>query len=231
VFEDVVVEREVDIRSKLSVIFNKFPSDFSNLQEYNNYLESIEDLVFNLLQKRNLQETQDFILKYKQENKEIIAKNNKKIEKDSKSTIWKVEREKKEKILRKEQILKDLKDLKSSQNQIHLNLLDKLQLATDSEGLDAALQEYKSSNTNLLNQEYTIDTIDNHDFSQEEEEWIIELDVYKKLELQINYLDPWTAPCKTMEKAIYVKACGYSPKMTYGRSISLAFDNIFLGKR
>lgn len=229
VFEDVVVEREVDIRSKLFKIFNKFPSDFSNLLEYNNYLENVEEIVFNLLQKKNIQETQEFIQKYKQENKEIIAKNNKKIENESKSTIWKVEREKKEKILRKEQILKELKELKSSQNQLHLQLLDKLQQATDSEGLDKALEEYKTVNSSLLNQELMhVDIVDDYDFSQEDQEWIMELDVFTKLDVLNNYLDPWTAPLKTAEKSLYVKACGYTPRMTYERSISLAFDNVFL---
>jgi hypothetical protein len=73
-----------------------------------------------------------------------------------------------------------------------------------------------------------VDIVDDYDFSQEDQEWIMELDVFTKLDVLNNYLDPWTAPLKTAEKSLYVKACGYTPRMTYERSISLAFDNVFL---
>lgn len=224
-FEDVVVEREIDIRGKLGKIFNKFRTDFKSLNDYNNYLEMIEDFVFNLLNKTLVEETQEKILKYKQENKESIQRNNLKNLKESQSLSFKVEREKKEKILRKEAILKELKDSKNYENTLHESLINQLALATDQESLSKALEEYKSKIQNSSN---NVDTLD---FKQEEEEedWIIDEISNITRNVLNNYLDPWTAAVKTVDKSLYVKACGYAPRMTYERSVSAAFDNVLLG--
>ncbi|PKS12715.1 hypothetical protein jhhlp_000923 [Lomentospora prolificans] len=43
-FNDLSVERECDIRKRVAAVFNKVEDDFETLEDYNNYLERVEDL-------------------------------------------------------------------------------------------------------------------------------------------------------------------------------------------
>lgn len=81
-FEDPVVEKEVDIRRRVLRDFNKKEEDFPSLQAYNNYLEEIEDIIYNLVNGIDIIETNRKIDQYKKENKEIILKNKIKIGKE-----------------------------------------------------------------------------------------------------------------------------------------------------
>jgi CDK-activating kinase assembly factor MAT1 len=47
-FQDLGIEREVDIRRRVMQVFNKRQEDFETLGDWNNYLESVEDLVFKI---------------------------------------------------------------------------------------------------------------------------------------------------------------------------------------
>ncbi|KAF2649086.1 CDK-activating kinase assembly factor [Lophiostoma macrostomum CBS 122681] len=48
-FEDLKVEREVDIRRRVASILNKQESDFTGLKAYNDYLETVEETTWNLI--------------------------------------------------------------------------------------------------------------------------------------------------------------------------------------
>ena len=48
-FEDLAVEREVDIRRRVAAVFNMARDDFESLRDYNNYLQEVEDLTFDLV--------------------------------------------------------------------------------------------------------------------------------------------------------------------------------------
>jgi len=41
--------KEIMIRRRISNIFNKREDDFPSLKEYNDYLEEVEDMIFNLV--------------------------------------------------------------------------------------------------------------------------------------------------------------------------------------
>lgn len=43
-FNDLSVERECDIRKRVAAVFNKVEDDFETVDDYNNYLERVEDL-------------------------------------------------------------------------------------------------------------------------------------------------------------------------------------------
>ncbi|EOB13270.1 CDK-activating kinase assembly factor MAT1 [Nosema bombycis CQ1] len=49
-FEDIEVEKECKIRRQLDRYFSREESDFDNEELYNDYLEKLEDLVFDLLE-------------------------------------------------------------------------------------------------------------------------------------------------------------------------------------
>ncbi|MBE7180395.1 MAG: CDK-activating kinase assembly factor MAT1 [Terriglobus roseus] len=74
-FEDIQVEREVDIRRRVSRIFNRREDDFESLHDYNNYLNDVEDLTFNLVNGIDLADTERRIDAYTASNRDQIAEN------------------------------------------------------------------------------------------------------------------------------------------------------------
>ena len=80
-FEDPMVEKEVDIRKRVLRDFNKKEEDFATLREYNNYLEEIETIIYNLANNIDVVETNKKIEQYKRENREQILKNKSKLSK------------------------------------------------------------------------------------------------------------------------------------------------------
>lgn len=78
-FEDAVVEKEVDIRKRVLKDFNKKEEDFGSLREYNDYLEDVETIIYNLSNSIDLLATNKKIEQYKKDNRELILKNKSKI--------------------------------------------------------------------------------------------------------------------------------------------------------
>jgi CDK-activating kinase assembly factor MAT1 len=78
-FEDSYVEKEIDIRKRILKDYNKTEDDFSSLDEYNDYLEDIETIVFNLANGIDVEGTKLRVEQYKKENQTIIAKNRQKL--------------------------------------------------------------------------------------------------------------------------------------------------------
>jgi len=68
-------KEENSIRKKINSIFNKRRENFSTLKEYNDYLEEVEDIVFNLLNKIEEEETRARIERYRKENQDLINLN------------------------------------------------------------------------------------------------------------------------------------------------------------
>jgi len=71
-YEDLNVEKEVTIRKRIAKIFNKTEEDFLDLRTYNDYLQDVEDLTFNLINQVDVEETDRRIAAYQRENAEQI---------------------------------------------------------------------------------------------------------------------------------------------------------------
>lgn len=82
IFDDITVEREVDIRKRVSQIFNKTYEDFNDLDKYNEYLEEVETIIFNLVNKIDVEETEAKLSVYEESNKSKILENNNSREKE-----------------------------------------------------------------------------------------------------------------------------------------------------
>eukprot|EP00092_Neocalanus_flemingeri_P030148 GFUD01032726.1.p1 GENE.GFUD01032726.1~~GFUD01032726.1.p1 ORF type:complete len:306 (+),score=127.81 GFUD01032726.1:44-961(+) len=82
-FEDASIDKEVDIRRRILKDFNKHEEDFETLREFNDYLEMVEDIIFNLTNNLDILETNKKIQSYKENNKEVTVKNRSKQSKDS----------------------------------------------------------------------------------------------------------------------------------------------------
>lgn len=72
--DETEVERDFSIRRKVKALFNKVESDFATLDQFKNYEEFVEDIIYNLVNLVDVDATNALIEKYKQENsKEIVA--------------------------------------------------------------------------------------------------------------------------------------------------------------
>lgn len=78
-FEDAMVEKEVNIRKRVLRDFNKREDDFATLREYNDYLEDVETIIYNLANNIDVLETHKKIEQYKKDNKDQITKSKTKI--------------------------------------------------------------------------------------------------------------------------------------------------------
>ncbi|KAG2384178.1 uncharacterized protein HKW66_Vig0150590 [Vigna angularis] len=67
--------KEIAIRRRISSIFNKREDDFPSLREYNDYLEEVEDMTFNLIEGIDISAIEEKIAKYQEENAEQIMIN------------------------------------------------------------------------------------------------------------------------------------------------------------
>ncbi|GJE86955.1 CDK-activating kinase assembly factor [Phanerochaete sordida] len=74
-FEDLTVEKEVAVRRRIARDFNKRAEDFPDLRTYNDYLEEVEDITFNLINDIDVAETEARVARYKQENAALIELN------------------------------------------------------------------------------------------------------------------------------------------------------------
>ncbi|KAI1081887.1 CDK-activating kinase assembly factor [Whalleya microplaca] len=79
-FGDLAVEREVDVRRRVNAVFNMTEDDFETLQDYNNYLQTVEDLTFDLLQggEAERRRAEDELRVYEQKHRDDIERNRRK---------------------------------------------------------------------------------------------------------------------------------------------------------
>lgn len=146
VFDDLSIEKEIDIRKRVSGIYNKTEEDFESLKEYNKYLENLENVVFNLNNGIDMEETETNLVKYENEHKiEILEKNMRESQKNSDLTKYQesMARLKQEKLkIQKQMEIEDLEYQKQQKQE----LLDKLSSAKTANSDELISQ----SNNNLL---------------------------------------------------------------------------------
>ncbi|XP_029901049.1 CDK-activating kinase assembly factor MAT1 [Myripristis murdjan] len=78
-FEDPTVDKEVEIRKKVLKIYNKRDFDFPSLRDYNDYLEQVEEIVFNLTNNIDVENTKQKMEQYQRENRDVIQRNKAKL--------------------------------------------------------------------------------------------------------------------------------------------------------
>lgn len=131
IFDDIGVEREVDIRKRVFHIFNKSGDDFDNLDQYNEYLEEVESIVFNLVNKIDVEETEAKLSVYEETNKSKIMENNTNREKEFEDFKKQEELEKElrlKKIMLERQIEQEEKEMNEEAKR---EILNKMSTAQD----------------------------------------------------------------------------------------------------
>ncbi|SNX84066.1 related to TFB3 - TFIIH subunit (transcription/repair factor) [Melanopsichium pennsylvanicum] len=72
-FQDLGVEREVAVRRTVAKLFNRREDDFINLKAYNDYLEEVEEITFNLIHEIDLPRTNAKLEQYQAAHRTAIA--------------------------------------------------------------------------------------------------------------------------------------------------------------
>ena len=83
--DDPKIERENFIRKRLDKIYNMHEDNFGSLKAYNDYLEELEDVVFNLVNEIDVEETERRIKIFKESKQDLIDRNRRRLNPDQ---IW-----------------------------------------------------------------------------------------------------------------------------------------------
>eukprot|EP01098_Paradermamoeba_levis_P011465 TRINITY_DN4915_c0_g1_i1.p1 TRINITY_DN4915_c0_g1~~TRINITY_DN4915_c0_g1_i1.p1 ORF type:complete len:324 (+),score=100.15 TRINITY_DN4915_c0_g1_i1:153-1124(+) len=120
--ESKMVDKELKIRRKILKLYNKRREHFNSLRAYNDYLEEIEDIIYNLTHGIDEAATNEKVEKYRQENENDIYLNEALKAQDERALIQRLKLEEEEKMLKREEMM-ELE--KQRQNEIREKLIDK----------------------------------------------------------------------------------------------------------
>ncbi|KAF4604086.1 TFIIH/NER complex subunit [Pleurotus pulmonarius] len=126
-FEDLGVEKEVAIRRRIAKEFNKRREDFPNLRSFNDYLEEVEDITFNLINEIDLPKTEARILQYRAENAALIELNIQREEAYAQSLKDQEEAERKEREQRAAELRRQEEEEREEKEKDKRELIDKLE--------------------------------------------------------------------------------------------------------
>lgn len=146
-FEDPQVEKEVDIRKRVLRDFNKKEEDFETLQEYNNYLEEVETIIYNLTNNIDVVNTNKKIEQYKKDNREQILKGKNRLGREEYELEEMLEMEKQMEQSRKQEIQKEEMEAKKKKILEKEALIDELMFsnANAQNILDTFVQQVKEA--------------------------------------------------------------------------------------
>lgn len=74
-FEDIRIEREVDIRKRVAAVFNRREEEFETLKDYNDYLNDVEDITFNLINNIDVEKTNKLFEAHQKAHEKEIMEN------------------------------------------------------------------------------------------------------------------------------------------------------------
>lgn len=145
VFDDLIVEKECDIRRRVLSVYNKKENDFQTKEMYDKYLEEIEDIVYKLLNREEIEETEERLKQYSIENKQSIELNNVRKEQEYEKFIklQKLERQyKSERNRLNNEVIEEEKKLKNLGKE---QVIDQLQNAANDGDPEAVIEAIKES--------------------------------------------------------------------------------------
>ncbi|KAG9226058.1 hypothetical protein CCMSSC00406_0008720 [Pleurotus cornucopiae] len=126
-FEDLGVEKEVAIRRRIAKEFNKRREDFPDLRSFNDYLEEVEDITFNLINEIDLPKTEARILQYRAENAALIELNIQREEAYAQSLKEQEESERREREQRATELRRQEEEEREEKEKDKRELIDKLE--------------------------------------------------------------------------------------------------------
>jgi CDK-activating kinase assembly factor MAT1 len=132
----------VDTRRRLNRIYNKTEEDFEDLRSYNDYLEQVEMITFNLTQGIDVAETEAKVKAYQYANKQSIASNTSREKAEAALVLEtaRLEQEAKAEVAREAQML--LEQEMTEERESHQEVLSAMAAGAD---VDAIVKETKEN--------------------------------------------------------------------------------------
>ncbi|XP_065843604.1 CDK-activating kinase assembly factor MAT1-like [Oscarella lobularis] len=126
-FEDAIVDKEVNIRKNILKDYNMREDQFDSLDAYNDYLEEIETIVFNLTNGIDVESTKARVEEYKKKNKAMILKTRQENAREELALLAAIQEEKKEEENRRQRAILEKFEEKKFKKDANLKLLDELE--------------------------------------------------------------------------------------------------------
>ncbi|KAF8201589.1 CDK-activating kinase assembly factor MAT1-domain-containing protein [Pholiota molesta] len=126
-FEDLGVEKEVAVRRRIAKEFNKRRDDFPDLRSYNDYLEEVEDITFNLINEIDIPQTEARIAAYRAENAALIELNIQREEAYAQTLREQEEAEKREREMRANRLRQEEEEEREEREKDRREIIDKLE--------------------------------------------------------------------------------------------------------
>lgn len=169
VFDDIQVERECDIRRRVLLVYNKKENDFDSLDQFNAYLEEIEEIIYKLMNGIDIEATEDKLKEYSLANKQSIELNNARRDQEYEKFIrlQKLERQyKSERNRLNREIMKEEANMK---NLTKIEVINQLQNASTERDPDKVVDEIRSSMMKRTNKyrEELVKLDDNYDIQKD----------------------------------------------------------------
>ncbi|XP_019624770.1 PREDICTED: CDK-activating kinase assembly factor MAT1-like [Branchiostoma belcheri] len=134
-FEDPFVDKEVDIRKRILKIYNRQEEEFTSLREYNDYLEEVETIIFNLSNNIDVDLTKKKVEEYQKSNKSNIQRNRSKLSKDEELMEQLIEEEQAYLQLSRQELVQQERREKQRKMRQREELLDNLEFSDLPAGL------------------------------------------------------------------------------------------------
>ncbi|KAF4634990.1 hypothetical protein G7Y89_g3111 [Cudoniella acicularis] len=130
-FGDLKVEREVDIRKRVGEVFNRRQEEFETLQDWNNYLEEVECLVFDLVEgtTKEKMKAEEKLKSYRAMNMQEIEENRRAMMEDADLEKRRSQAEKEQARQRRLQVVKEEQEAKADLEKDKKKTLDLLATA------------------------------------------------------------------------------------------------------
>ncbi|KAJ3572812.1 hypothetical protein NP233_g2833 [Leucocoprinus birnbaumii] len=129
-FEDLGVEKEVAVRRRVAKEFNKRREDFPDLRAYNDYLEEVEDITFNLINEIDIPETEARIARYRAENAALIELNIQREEAYAQQLKEQEEAERRDREMRAEEFRRAEEEEREEREKGKREIIDKLETSS-----------------------------------------------------------------------------------------------------
>lgn len=246
IFEDLAVEKEVRIRKRAARVFNKRAEDFSSLRAYNDYLEMVEDITFNLMNEVDVAETEAKIAAYEMENKDSIAANQAKNVNEQRFRSYQDEIEKQEREQKREEYLQQLEEERRLKEIEKSDIIT--ELATTNKSAQAVIQTRQATalkRSSALRQQQSDSSGSSSSNRMSMPSWITttmdtEADLresearnFDALSLQYEYTSGYTVRDNYIDPATeylhnnkQTRAGGYAPKHAHQRALMSAFTGL-----
>lgn len=241
-FEDLIVEKEVAIRKDILRIYNKREEDFKSepdpLRAYNDYLEDVESIIWNLANGHEVDETKKQIKKYEKENESLIRKNKLKWDREETFVQHQLDELLKQEELRRVQAAMLEKQERNDKRKENEEFLDNLVKG------DRSLDDIIAEHANNLQKKSLLFSAQNTQMTSVQKETFAPLPLaegpkFEYVAPQVITDGPVAPKMEVLAARGYLrhirtategeKAGGYTSELACGRAIQEAFSALYIG--